>query len=167
MSHLPDVGSAGPVISRLDAGFDRWDELLQLILRSFASMDGVIDPPSSAHRLTAKSLREKAGVEAAFIAMIDGRLIGCVFARERESDFYVGKLAVDPSLQGQGIGKRLMQAVEVLARERGKAALELETRIELTGNHAAFARLGFRETARTAHPGYARAMSITMRKSIS
>lgn len=167
MSHLPDIGSAGPAISRLDAGFECWDELLQLILRSFASMDGVIDPPSSAHRLTVGSLREKAGVETGFIATVDGRLVGCVFARERETDFYVGKLAVDPGLQGQGIGKRLMQAVEALARERGKPALELEARIELTGNHAAFARLGFRETARTAHPGYARATSITMRKLIT
>lgn len=167
MNHLPDLGSDGSAISRLDANFEWWDELLQLILRSFASMDGVIDPPSSAHRLTAESLREKAGVEAGFIATVDGRLVGCVFARERESDFYVGKLAVDPGLQGRGIGKRLMQAVEALARERGKAALELETRIELTGNHASFARLGFRETARTAHPGYAMATSITMRKLIT
>lgn len=167
MSHHPDMGSAVPVIRRLDASFDRWDELLQLILRSFASMNGVIDPPSSAHRLTAGSLREKAGAETGFIATIEDRLVGCVFARERETDFYVGKLAVDPGRQGQGIGKRLMQAVEALAGACGKTALELETRIELTGNHEAFARLGFHETARTAHPGYGRATSITMRKPIT
>ncbi|RUX87831.1 GNAT family N-acetyltransferase, partial [Mesorhizobium sp. M7A.F.Ca.CA.004.08.1.1] len=68
---------------------------------------------------------------------------------------------------GQGIGRRLMQAVEDLARSRGKAAVALQTRIELTGNHEAFARLGFRETERTAHEGYARPTSITMRKAIS
>ena len=73
------------------------------------------------------------------------------------TDFYVGKLAVDPGCQGQGIGRRLMQAVEALARSRGKAAIELQTRIELTGNHAAFARLGFHETDRTAHDGYSQA----------
>ncbi|RUZ49336.1 GNAT family N-acetyltransferase, partial [Mesorhizobium sp. M7A.F.Ca.CA.004.05.2.1] len=49
----------------------------------------------------------------------------------------------------------------------GKAAVALQTRIELTGNHEAFARLGFRETERTAHEGYARPTSITMRKAIS
>ncbi|RUY90914.1 GNAT family N-acetyltransferase, partial [Mesorhizobium sp. M7A.F.Ca.CA.003.01.2.1] len=38
--------------------------------------------------------------------------------------------------------------------------------IELTANHAAFARLGFRETGRTAHDGYARPTSITMRKAL-
>jgi hypothetical protein len=34
----------------------------------------------------------------------------------------------------------------------------------LTANHGAFARLGFREMARTAHDGYDRPTSITMRK---
>ncbi|TIV92899.1 MAG: GNAT family N-acetyltransferase, partial [Mesorhizobium sp.] len=51
-----------------------------------------------------------------------------------------------------------------LARARGKDAIELQSRIELTANHAAFARLGFRETGRTAHAGYDRSTSITMRK---
>ena len=54
-----------------------------------------------------------------------------------------------------------------LALDRGKPALELQTRIELTGNHAVFARLGFHETERTAHAGYARPTSITMRKALS
>ncbi|TIO68494.1 MAG: GNAT family N-acetyltransferase, partial [Mesorhizobium sp.] len=99
--------------------------------------------------------------------MENGRIVGCVFAMERADDFYVGKLAVEPSLQGQGIGGRLMQAVDDLAHRRGKQALELQTRIELTANHAAFARLGFRETGRTAHAGYDRPTSITMRKVLS
>ncbi|SJM28870.1 hypothetical protein BQ8482_110800 [Mesorhizobium delmotii] len=79
---------------------------------------------------------------------------------------YIGKLAVEPDFQGQGIARQLMQVVEDLARNRGKPAIELQTRIELTGNHAAFARLGFRETERTAHKGYDRPTSITMRKVI-
>ena len=89
------------------------------------------------------------------------------FAQERADGLYVGKLAVAPDCQRRGIGRRLMQAVERLALDRGKAALELQTRIELTANHAAFARLGFHETGRTAHEGYARPTSITMRKALS
>lgn len=68
--------------------------------------------------------------------------------------------------QGQGLGRRLMQAAEDLARSRGKAAIELQTRVELTANHAAFARLGFHETDRTAHDGHDRPTSVTMRKTI-
>ena len=151
-------------ISRIAPDFARWDELLALIMRAFAYMDGVIDPPSSAHLLTPGTLREKARRETVFLAIENDRIVGCVFALERSQDVYVGKLAVDPERHGQGIGFRLMQAVERLAREGGKEAIELQTRIELTGNHATFARLGFRETERTAHEGYDRPTSITMRK---
>ncbi|RUU51620.1 GNAT family N-acetyltransferase [Mesorhizobium sp. M2C.T.Ca.TU.002.02.1.1] len=154
----------GISITGLPAHFDRWDDLLALIRRAFAYMDGIIDPPSSAHLLTADTLAEKAKREAGFLAIENGRVVGCVFALERARDFYVGKLAVEPRLQAQGIGARLMRAVEDLARERGKDAIELQTRIELTTNHAAFARLGFRETERTAHEGYDKPTSITMRK---
>lgn len=150
----------------IPADFNRWDDVLALILQAFAFMDGVIDPPSSAHRLTSATLREKAGRETGLLALGEGRIVGCVFALERKDDLYVGKLAVAPDCQGRGIGRRLMQAVEELAQNRRKAALELETRIELTGNHAAFARLGFREIERTAHEGYDRPTSITMRKTI-
>jgi predicted N-acetyltransferase YhbS len=156
--------SVGISVVRLAADFDQWDDLLVLIRRAFAYMDGVIDPPSSAHLLTADTLAEKAKRETGFLAIENGRVVGCVFALERAQDFYVGKLAVEPGLQGQGIGARLMRAVEDFARERGKDAIELQTRIELTANHAAFARLGFRETERTAHGGYDRPTSITMRK---
>ncbi|RWE38197.1 MAG: GNAT family N-acetyltransferase [Mesorhizobium sp.] len=135
-------------------------------MRAFAFMDGIIDPPSSAHQLTADALCAKALRETGFLALDGDRIIGCVFALERPDGFYVGKLAVAPDRQGHGIGRRLMQAVEDLARSRGKADIELETRIELTANHAAFARLGFRETERTAHDGYDRPTSITMRKTI-
>jgi predicted N-acetyltransferase YhbS len=154
-------------IVQLADDFNRWGEVLALIMRAFASMDGVIDPPSSAHRLTVENLRGKARQETGFLALKESEIVGCVFVLERADDLYVGKLAVAPTLQGQGIGKQLMQAVEDLAHSRGKAAIEIQTRVELTGNHAAFARLGFRETERTAHKGYDRPTSITMRKIIS
>ncbi|MER9581701.1 GNAT family N-acetyltransferase [Mesorhizobium sp. M0276] len=151
-------------ITQISADFDRWDDVLALIMRAFASMDGVIDPPSSARLLTADTLRDKARRETGFVALKDGGIVGCIFTLEKVAELYVGKLAVAPDCQGQGIGRRLMQAVEDLALSRGKAALELQTRVELTANHAAFARLGFHETERTAHEGYFKPTSITMRK---
>ncbi|WP_224548718.1 GNAT family N-acetyltransferase [Mesorhizobium sp. CA16] len=159
--------NVGISITGLPADFDRWDDLLALIRRAFAYMDGVIDPPSSAHLLTSEALAAKAKRETGFLAVENGRIVGCVFALERSRDFYVGKLAVEPRLQGQGVGTRLMRAVEDLARKRGMDAIELQTRIELTANHAAFTQLGFRETERTAHAGYDRPTSITMRKVLS
>ncbi|RUW83531.1 GNAT family N-acetyltransferase, partial [Mesorhizobium sp. M8A.F.Ca.ET.059.01.1.1] len=47
-------------ITRIPADFGRWGDVLALIMRAFAFMDGIIDPPSSAHLLTADALRAKA-----------------------------------------------------------------------------------------------------------
>lgn len=149
------------------ADFDGWEDLLALILRAFASMQGRIDPPSSALLLTPDGLRRKASVERIFLALSGGRLAGCAFLAERPAHFYLGKLAVEPELQGRGVGRALVAAVEEHARSAGKPAIELETRIELVENHAAFERLGFVEIGRTAHAGYSRPTSITMRKVLS
>lgn len=154
-------------VIKLPIDFTRWDDLLALILRAFAYMDGVIDPPSSAHRLTADSLREKAGRETGFLAMRNDEIVGCIFAAEHDGHLYVGKLAVEPELQGKRIGRRLMETVEVLANAAGKPVLELQARIELTDNQAAFRRMGFIETERSAHAGYDRPTSVTMRKMLS
>lgn len=151
----------------LEPGFDRWVDLLDLVRRSFATMDGVIDPPSSVHRLTPATLAEKAARETVLLALVGGRLAGCVFLADRGSDVYVGKLAVEPGMQGKGIGRRLMDAAEHHALGLGRTALELQARVELTGNQAAFARLGFREAGRTAHDGFDRPTSVTMRKELA
>ncbi|MBX3578246.1 MAG: GNAT family N-acetyltransferase [Rhizobiaceae bacterium] len=164
---MHDDPAHGVTIGPIGNDFGRWDELLALIRASFAYMDGVIDPPSSAHRLTADGLRDKARAETGFVATLGTRLAGCAFIAEREDHFYLGKLAVAPAFQGTGIGARLVAAAEAFALRHGKPVIELQTRVELTDNHAAFARLGFRETGRTAHAGYPRPTSVTMRKDLA
>ena len=148
-------------------GFDAWEQLLALILRAFAYMDGRIDPPSSALALTSEGLKAKAQSETMFLAWLSERLAGCAFLAERADHFYLGKLAIEPEFQGRGIGTALVEACERHASRAGKPIIELQTRIELTENHAAFARLGFRETGRTAHPGFDRPTTITMRKELA
>ncbi|MBG0508245.1 GNAT family N-acetyltransferase [Agrobacterium sp. MOPV5] len=151
-------------IVRIGEEFDRWQELLALIMSSFAYMDGVIDPPSSAHRLTLENLAEKARVEIAFVALNDDELLGCLFCRPEPTCLYIGKLCVSPKAQGKGIGRMLVQKSEALARELALPALRLETRIELIANHARFAAWGFVKTAENAHAGYDRTTSIEMTK---
>jgi GNAT superfamily N-acetyltransferase len=151
-------------LQRLDDGFDRWDQLLELILASFAYMNGLIDPPSSALSLTPQSLREKARGEIGYIALDDDQLAGCIFCRPEPDNLYIGKLAIPPSEQGKGIGRRLLAVAEATARARGLDVLRLETRIELTGNHATFASWGFLKTAENRHTGFDRTTSIEMRK---
>ena len=154
-------------IRRIDESFRRYDELLVLILGSFAYMDGVIDPPSSAHRLTVASLKDKARDEIGLMAEVDGRLVGCAFLRPEGDFLYVGKLAVSPEAQGSGIGSRFLAEAEAIARELGKPALRLETRIELTGNHRRFGAWGFVRTAEKSHAGYDRITFIEMQKRLA
>lgn len=151
-------------IVRAGPDFRRWPELLALLHAAFAFQHGRIDPPSSLHRMDAAALAAKAGEETLLLAFAGTQLIGCVFARPIATSLYVGKFAVAPHAQGRGIGRRLMDAVEALARDAGMAAIELETRIELTENHATFRAFGFQKIAEKSHPGFDRPTSITMRK---
>lgn len=152
-------------IHPVDTRFDRWEDLLSLIHTSFRYMDGIIDPPSSAKRLTLGTLKEKAASEFAFVAMKEGTLVGCVFCRpEQMGCLYIGKLAVMPEMQGQGIGRQLLEVAQAFAHEKGCERLRLETRIELTKNHVAFARCGFLIAAEKAHPGYDRVTFVEMIK---
>lgn len=153
-------------IGRIDDKFTRYEELLALIKGSFAYMDPLIDPPSSAHRLTVESLRDKVRDEIGLIAENDGRLLGCAFLRPEPDFLYVGKLAVSPDAQGAGIGSRFLTEAEAIARELGKPALRLETRIELIGNHKRFGAWGFVKTAEKSHAGYDRITFIEMQKQL-
>ena len=244
--------SAAVEVTPLRPDFGRWDELLAMIRASFAYMDGVIDPPSSVHRLTPELLRAKAEVEVGLVALSNvgdntsrfgpppyipphkgegvanaapsdlakhrpsgaseahkrrgpppprrnrfaissgcgegyrvgvvetapalpvlessgptGEIVGCAFLAEQADHLYLGKLAVAPAWQGKGVGALLMRAVEEHALRSGKPVIELQTRVELTGNQRLFAKFGFAETARSAHPGFERATSVTMRKEVA
>lgn len=153
-------------IVQLPDDFSRWDELHRLIAEAFAYMDGIVDPESSAKRMTVETLKQKLRDEQCFLAVDGDRLIGCVFCAVRADCLYVGKLAVARVHQRSGIGRLLIERAERLAAELGLQQLELQTRVELIGNHAAFGRLGFVEAARTAHAGYDRPTSLTLRKAL-
>ncbi|MDK1492408.1 GNAT family N-acetyltransferase [Sinorhizobium sp. 7-81] len=151
-------------VIRIDGRFDRFEELLALILASFAYMDGRIDPPSSAHALTPETLRRKAEDEIAFVALAERGLVGCVFCKPEPDCLYIGKLAVAPASQRKGVGRLLLASAEETARDLKLPALRLQTRIQLSENHATFSAWDFVETGRSAHPGFTRPTSIEMRK---
>lgn len=145
--------------------FADWQGLLALIMSAFSYMDDIIDPPSSAHRLTPETLAQKARDEIGFLARDGETLIGCMFLKpEPPACLYVGKLAVSPQAQGRGIGRKLLQKAQAEAARLDLPALRLETRIELVANHATFSAWGFEKTAEKAHPGFQRPTFIEMRK---
>ncbi|GIL02879.1 MAG: N-acetyltransferase [Alphaproteobacteria bacterium] len=158
---------AAPQVVRLDSGFAGWAGVLALILDSFAYMEGRIDPPSSALRMTIDDLRARAA-SGTVLAVLDGdRPVACLFCEPRGAALYLGKLAVDPSRQGEGLGRLMVLHAEELARRERLGWLELQVRIELTRNQAFFAALGFEKTAEGAHAGYDRPTWLEMRKRLA
>jgi GNAT superfamily N-acetyltransferase len=138
------------------------DEALALIRAEFAYMDGVIDPPSSMHRLSRGDLAAGPGQ-----VWVTGRpVIACVVLTAKEDCLYIGKLAVSRTMRGRGLARVLIATAEEQARLAGLDWLELQTRIELTDNQRIFLAMGFAEVARTAHAGYDRPTSITFRRRV-
>ncbi len=139
-------------------------DILALIRESFAFMDGRIDPPSSMHRLTLEDVAEQC--RTGEVWSIGTPPCACMFLTPRPPAVYLGKIAVAAAYRGRGYARELIDAAADRAKALGLGYLELQTRIELTENHAAFGRLGFVKTAETSHPGYDRVTSITMRRTV-
>ena len=154
-------------ISVSPTGFSDWPQLVALVRDSFAFMDSRIDPPSSLRNMGIDEFKAKAVEETLIVAKEDQIVIGCAFAALRDDCVYVGKVAVAQSARGKGVARAMLAAAEALARHHGHKFLEIQTRVELVENHATFAALGFKKVAESAHPGYNRPTSITMRKRVA
>lgn len=141
-----------------------WSNLLALIRAEFAYMDGVIDPPSSMHRLTEAEIARQA--EEGEVWVIGTPAVACMFLTVKGDWLYLGKLAVAADQRGKGLARDLVDLAMSRARALGLAGVELQTRIELTANHATFRALGFTETGRSAHPGYDRPTTLTFRRAL-
>jgi ribosomal protein S18 acetylase RimI-like enzyme len=61
-----------------------------------------------------------------FLMLEDAGLAGCVYLTiKQDRRAYFGMLSIDPSRQGRGFGRILIDAVEVRARERGCRAMDI------------------------------------------
>jgi GNAT superfamily N-acetyltransferase len=146
---------------------DDHQPLLDLIRCEFAFMEGRIDPPSSMHRLTCAAIAEQAAVGEIWAVGEADTPVACVFFTVKTPALYVGKLSVAASHRGRGLARRLIDLAAERAGVLGLGHLELEARIELVENQAAFASMGFVKTGETAHPGYDRPTSVTMQKALA
>lgn len=99
---------------------------------------------------------------------LDGRTAGCVYVEVNGAVGYFGMLSIDPALQKQGLGARLMRAAETLCRRAGCTEMELQVvnlRTELVPYYRKFGYTEqgtreFPESERTTRPCH----FIVMRK---
>lgn len=149
------------------AGEDtNWQALLRLVQDSFAYMEARIDPPSSMHRLTVENIARHAREQEIWIVGPPEVPHACMFLTEKPDCLYVGKMAVADEYRGKGYARLLIDVAGARARVKGLPALELQSRIELTELHSIYARMGFIKTGESAHDGYDRPTSITMRRAV-
>ena len=139
-----------------------WAALRQLLVAEFAYMDGRIDPPSSLRDLTVLGIAAQARAGEVWVIGPSHDLVACMFLTPKPGALYLGKLAVRGDQRGLGHARALVACAVDRARALGLSQVELQTRVELVENHAAFAALGFHEVARTAHPGFDRPTSVTL-----
>ncbi|HYJ69353.1 MAG TPA: GNAT family N-acetyltransferase [Nocardioidaceae bacterium] len=84
------------------------------------------------------------------VATADGRVVGFVTAEEHRhwsggSDAYIGELVVDPTAEGHGIGRALVDAVHEWAKVRDLGAVTLETGAANARARGFYAAIGFAE----------------------
>ena len=99
--------------------------------------------------------RDQVGADgnSIFIAIVSGRAVGyvwCAVDRKRENPFnhsretvYIHQISVDPSYSRKGVGRKLMEAVEELAREQNICTIALDSWEFNSEAHVFFERLGF------------------------
>lgn len=89
-------------------------------------------------------LRENLGC----VALIGARIVGAARARAADGLLLVGRIAIAPDMQGEGIGSALLEAVEARGRDAGCREAELFTGSFSVANIELYERLGYRETQR-------------------
>lgn len=141
--------------------------ILDLIQAAFAEYRGRLVPESGAYGETPEGIAQQlAGGQGAVIAERGGVAVGCALYQDKGEDLYFGRLSVVPDHRRSGVAEALVAAVEAEARARGALGVLLGVRIALTGNQRLFARQGYVEISREAHPGFTEPTSINMRKAL-
>ena len=92
-----------------------------------------------------------------FFARLDDEIVGCVaLINTGNKSYELAKMAVSPTVQGKGIGRKLCLAAIDYARNQGAETIWLESNRKLTPALTMYASVGFCEVPSVPTP-YARA----------
>lgn len=93
-----------------------------------------------------QAVMAKPGSQFLVLCHSEHEILGCVNLQLQPTAVYLGMFAVRPGLQGQGLGRRLLQAAESWTREMARLHIVMwviSVRTELIGWYQ---RLGFTDT---------------------
>ena len=95
------------------------------------------------------------------VAERERRILGVLELVVTDEGFLLDSIAVDPSAQGTGVGRRLFEFAEHEARRQGYDSIYLMTNEKMTENQALYSRIGYILFDRRVVHGYSR---VVMRK---
>jgi ribosomal protein S18 acetylase RimI-like enzyme len=85
------------------------------------------------------------------VAEHGGETVGLIVLGADDEGFFVDNVAVEPSQQGSGVGRALLEHAETVARRGGFDSIYLYTHELMTENLAFYARAGYVEYDRRRH----------------
>ncbi len=97
-------------------------------------------------RIDAEGVRSYMAKGKFLVADDTAGLAGCVYVELRGDRGYLGLLGVDPTRQGTGLGRKLMDAAESCFRDAGCRAIDLRVISARTPLPAFYRHLGYLET---------------------
>ncbi len=142
----------GVEIRKWNPAVDNVAEITQVLHRAYAELASMGFRYVATWQDDAVTLaRLERGV--AFLAKIDTRVVGtatlyfhtparCAWY-EQDNVAYFGQFGIDPDFQRQGVGTRLMNAIEAEAIQQGYSNLALDTAREARHLVSLYERLGF------------------------
>jgi len=93
------------------------------------------------------------GYEVWVVDGVEDGLAGALVLRTAPDHLLIWSVAVDPTQQGTGLGRRLLDFAEAQALERGLKQVRLYTNALFTENRKLYAHLGYAETGTDIYEG--------------
>ena len=106
-------------------------------------------PLSTDYTLAAKN-------KTLFTLHLGARICGSIILLNGQDSLIIDNMAIDPEIQGKGLGRVMLGFAEGEAKTRGFAALSLYTNVLMVENLGLYPRWGFLETGRRTEEGFHR-----------
>lgn len=115
-------------------------------------LEFVADAPADADLREIERRYLDAGGEF-LVGVVDGGVVATGgFQRAGDDAVEIRRMRVHPDHQREGVGSRMLEALESRARDRGFGAATLETNERLAAARALYERHGYAEVGREPHP---------------
>lgn len=98
------------------------------------------------------------------VADTEAEIVGVLVLKITAEGFYLDNVAVNPSVEGTGVGRQLLELAEAEARRQGYNSIYLATHVLMTENRPLYSRIGYTEYDQRTVEGYPR---VFLRKQLA